>query len=93
MTSGLTIAVLLLYCCDCMAQPPASMKYGESVSYDAYFKWGLVMSRAGEAIISCSSVEDEAEAVTCYNMDFKTTKFFDNFFKMRDTLTCYYDPS
>jgi hypothetical protein len=70
------------------------MKYGENVSYDAYFKWGLVLSRAGEAVISCSADDYSVkDAVTCYQMLFKTTKFFDNFFKMRDTLVCHFDSS
>ena len=69
----------------------SSMNYGESISYDIYFKWGLIMPRAGDAVFSYNKDNSVAGASSRYEMSFKTTKFFDNFFKMRDTLTCYYD--
>lgn len=28
------------------------INHGETVNYDIYFKWGLLMSRAGEAALS-----------------------------------------
>ena len=69
----------------------STMNYGENISYDIYFKWGLIMSRAGDAIFSYNKDNSVTNAFSCYKMSFKTAKFFDNFFKMRDTLTCYLD--
>ena len=68
-----------------------SMNYGENISYDIYFKWGLITPRAGDAIFSYNKDNSVSGASSRFEMSFKTSKFFDNFFKMRDTLTCYYD--
>ena len=69
----------------------STMKYGESVTYDVYFKWGLIMPRAGDAVISYNKDNSVTDASSRYRMLFKTAKFFDNFYKMRDTLSCYHD--
>ena len=67
------------------------MIHGESSTYDLYFKWGLIMPRAGEAIFTYNPEHAFTDAASCYSLSFKTTKFFDSFFKMRDTLTGYYN--
>jgi len=69
----------------------SSMNHGEKITYDIYFKWGLIMPRAGDAIFSYNKDNSVAGASSRYEMSFKTAKFFDTFFKMRDTLACYYD--
>jgi len=74
----------------CYAAPPASVKAGEAVSFDVYFKWGLIMPRAGDAIISFTNDKTVPNAPYRYRLLFKTAKFFDNFFCMRDTLVGYY---
>ena len=68
-----------------------AMNHSENTSYDIYFKWGLISGRAGDAIFSYNKDNSVAGASSRYEMSFKTAKFFDKFFKMRDTLTCYYD--
>jgi hypothetical protein len=68
-----------------------AVNFGESVTYDVYFKWGLIMSRAGDATFSCDSDYSVDNSSSCYRMLFKTAKFFDNFFMMRDTLNTYYN--
>jgi hypothetical protein len=69
----------------------ATMNFGESVTYDVYFKWGLILSRAGDATFFYNRDYSVNKASSCYRMLFKTTKFFDNFFMMRDTLNTYYN--
>jgi Protein of unknown function (DUF3108). len=69
----------------------SSINQGEKITYDVYFKWGLISGRAGDAIFSYHKDNSVAGATSRYELSFKTTKFFDNFFKMRDTLACYYD--
>ncbi|MDR3266913.1 MAG: DUF3108 domain-containing protein [Tannerella sp.] len=69
----------------------SSLKSGETVIYDLYFKWGVVMARAGEASFSYSNNYSVLDATSRYRMTFKTTKFFDGIFKMRDTLDCYFN--
>ncbi|MDL2315002.1 DUF3108 domain-containing protein [Bacteroidales bacterium OttesenSCG-928-C19] len=74
-----------------VSQQSLAMTYGESITYDIYFKWGPIMPRAGSATFLYDRNELVAGASSCYRMNFKTTKFFDNIFKMRDTLLTYHD--
>jgi len=67
------------------------LKYGESVTYEVYFKWGVIMPRAGNAVITFNKNTSLSNAVSQYMLQFKTAAFFDNFYKMRDTLVCYYN--
>jgi hypothetical protein len=69
----------------------STMQHGEKVTYDIYFKWGPIMPRAGDATFSYHKDESVAKAFSCYRMQFKTAKFFDNFFRIRDTLSTYYN--
>jgi hypothetical protein len=82
-------------CVYCLGQKtgmqPFSMAYGENTTYDLYYKWGVIMTRAGEATFTYQPDQSIANATSRYQMLFKSTKFYDNFFKMRDTLSTYYD--
>lgn len=69
----------------------SAMSHGENITYDIYFKWGLIMPRAGDATFLYDKNSLVTNASSRYYMHFKTAKFFDNFFKMRDTLTTYFD--
>jgi hypothetical protein len=71
--------------------PSPAINYGEKVSYDTYFKWGLILSRVGDATFSFNRERAVGKASSCYRLHFKTAKIFDNFFKMRDTLNTYYN--
>ena len=90
------VLALLLFMCgsSVIAQKngiqSSSMNHGENITYDIYFKWGF-MARAGDAIFIYNKDNSVTGASSRYEMSFKTAKFFDNFFKMRDTLTSYYD--
>ncbi|MDR2121235.1 MAG: DUF3108 domain-containing protein [Tannerella sp.] len=68
-----------------------SLNDGEETTYEVYFKWGILMPRAGEAKLSFAATSDHAGAAR-YRMHFATTRFFDAIYKMRDTLDCYYAP-
>ena len=86
----------LFMCCLCataqkIGKQSSSMNNGESISYDIYFKWGLIMPRAGDATFTYNKDNSVDSASWRYRLDFKTTKFFDAFYKMRDTLSCYYN--
>jgi hypothetical protein len=91
--------VSILVCCLCCLQtaaaqakePSPAMKYGEKVCYDIYFKWGVIMPRAGDAIFLYDKEHSVPKAASRHRLQFKTVKFFDNFFKMRDTLDTYYN--
>ena len=91
------VCVLLLFMCSSHVSAQktglqsSSMNYGETITYDIYFKWGLIMPRAGDATFSFNKDNSVNGASSRYKLSFKTTKFFDSFFKMRDTLASYYN--
>jgi hypothetical protein len=62
---------------------------GEEASYDVYFKWGILMPRAGEGTLSFTTETRPGQPVARYRLTFQTSKFFDSIFKMRDTIDCY----
>jgi len=64
-----------------------ALNNGETTSYTVYFKWGILMPRAGEAVLSFKATSGGAAD---YSLRFATSKFFDAIYKMRDTLTCRY---
>jgi hypothetical protein len=66
-----------------------SLNCGEETTYEVFFKWGILMPRAGEATLSFDRTGDEARR---YRLCFATTRFFDAVYRMRDTLDCYYAP-
>jgi hypothetical protein len=98
-TKTIFYGVFIYVCCMCVIQTaaqgkslsPSAMKHGERVTYDVYFKWGLIMPRAGDAVFSYDREKSVDKVSSRYRMQFKTVKFFDNFFKMRDTLNTYYN--
>ncbi|MDR3194642.1 MAG: DUF3108 domain-containing protein [Tannerella sp.] len=69
-----------------------TLNMGEEVTYDVYFKWGLLMSRAGEGKLTLMPSVYGGKSVSKYRMTFQTGRFFDSIFAMRDTIDCYYAP-
>lgn len=64
---------------------------GERVSYDLYFKWGVLMPRAGTACFDMRTATWEGQAAWHYRLLFRTTGMIDRFFPMRDTLNTFLD--
>ena len=91
---GVIILILSMFFLYNMAQKTGnqsfSMKHGENIIYDLNFKWGFIM-HAGEATFTYKRDQSVAEATSLLSMSFKTNKFFDGIFKMRDTLSGYYN--
>ena len=85
-------ALLLVFAAARAQCPPANipLNVGESVNYDLYFKWGVIMSRAGEATISYNTTKFRGATARRYRMLFRTIKIFESVYRMRDTLDCYY---
>ena len=61
---------------------------GERLQMEVYFKWGLLMPKAGNVTLSVNNTN--GGAAYRYRLLFKTTSMFDHIFKMRDTIDCYY---
>jgi hypothetical protein len=68
------------------------INHGETVNYDIYFKWGLLMSRAGEAALSFGKATYQGQSASRYRLLFRTVKLFESIYRMRDTMDCYYAP-
>ena len=69
-----------------------TLNAGEEVTYDVYFKWGILMPRAGEGKLTFNPAVYGSAPASLYRMTFQTSKFFDSIYKMRDTIECYYAP-
>ncbi len=65
---------------------------GEEVQYELYFKWGLLMPRAGHATLSIRDAEYEGEPSCHYRLIFRTSGIIEKVYKMRDTIYCYFTP-
>lgn len=66
---------------------------GENVSYDVYFKWGLIMPRAGVASMSMKDSYYAGKPAYHYQLLFNTSGLFEKVYRMRDTLECYFSPN
>lgn len=65
---------------------------GEEIHYELYFKWGLLMPRAGNATLSINQSTFEGEPSYHYRLLFRTTGVFEKIFTMRDTIDCDFSP-
>ncbi|MCD7977274.1 MAG: DUF3108 domain-containing protein [Tannerellaceae bacterium] len=66
---------------------------GEQISYDIYFKWGLLMPKAGQANFVIKRTPYEQHNSWNYNLIFRTNGIFEKIYKMRDTLECFFTPN
>lgn len=67
-------------------------KSGETVEYEMFFKWGLLMPRAGQASLSVRDARYEGNTAYHYRLLFRTSGMFEKIFTMRDTIDCYFSP-
>lgn len=70
--------------------PNAVFKHGERVDYDLYFKWGLLMPKAGLATLSVSEHIYEGQPGWHYRLLFRTSGMMEKVYRMRDTMDCYF---
>jgi hypothetical protein len=68
-----------------------TLNQGEEVRYDIYFKWGILMPRAGEALVTFNESDLNGQPASLYRLLFNTVGIIESVYKMRDTLDCYYD--
>jgi len=64
---------------------------GEKVEYSLYFKWGILMPKAGQAAIGFTKTQENNTPGYMYRLLFRTTGMFESVYKMRDTLACFHD--
>jgi hypothetical protein len=68
-----------------------SLNQGNEVRYDIYFKWGILMPRAGEAHVTFNQSALNGQPASLYRLIFHTAGIIETIYKMRDTLDCYYN--
>lgn len=73
---------------------PAKERFaaGEEVQYELYFKWGILMPRAGHATLTVNDTRYEGEPAYHYRLLFRTSGMFEKIFTMRDTIDCFFSP-
>ena len=59
------------------------LSHGERVDYDLYFKWGLIMSKAGLATLSVKESEYQGAPSWHYNLLFRSAGVIEKVFRMR----------
>ena len=57
--------------------------------YQLYFKWGMLMPKAGKASLGIQDSAYQGKPAWKYTLTFHTTGLFEKVFRMRDTLDCY----
>lgn len=70
--------------------PDVVFKHGERVDYDLYFKWGLLMPKAGLATLLVSEHAYEGQPGWHYRLLFRTSGMMEKVYRMRDTMDCYF---
>lgn len=91
---GLIVLCLLLSGFAKAQTIPATQMFspGEKVHYELYFKWGILMPRAGHATLSIDNAVYQNKPAYQYSLLFYTSGLFEKVYKMRDTLECYFTP-
>lgn len=70
----------------------ATFSPGEKIDYDVYFKWGILMPKAGTAVISIDEATFRGEKAIRQQLTFRTTGLIEKAFPMRDTIDTYFTP-
>jgi len=92
--------VLLVFSCVFLCAIPAfgqcafhhkPYQYGETLEYAVYFKWGILMPKAGEATFTYNKSDKDDTPENISRLLFRTTGMFETIYKMRDTLESYSD--
>lgn len=65
---------------------------GEKIYFDVYFKWGILMPKAGTAVMSIDDVSFRGKEAIRQQLTFRTTGLIERAFSMRDTVNTYYTP-
>ena len=60
-----------------------------TLHYQLYFKWGMLMPKAGKASLGVQDSAYQGKPAWKYTLTFHTTGLFEKVFRMRDTLDCY----
>jgi hypothetical protein len=89
----LLTALLLVFICSISgsAQNLPFVK-GERLKYNLYYQWGIIWKKAAEATLSAQETVYHSDKALHLRMAARTTPFFDNFLRVRDTLVSLISP-
>ncbi|MFZ4456654.1 MAG: DUF3108 domain-containing protein [Bacteroidales bacterium] len=79
------LAVLLTFGSNAFSQQ-FQFKKGERLSYNIYYQWGFIWKKAAEATLSSQETTYQTNKALQLRLAARTTSFFDNFLRVRDTL-------
>ena len=68
-----------------------SLNHGNEVRYEVFFKWGILMPRAGEVRVTFNNSNLNGQPASLYRLLFNTAGFLETMYKMRDTIDCFYN--
>lgn len=68
-----------------------SFKSGESISYDLYFNYGLINSKAGAGSLRTDMVDYKGSSAFNIRMQLNTSGLIGSFYSVNDTLVSYID--
>lgn len=96
----LALAMLLFAACctawgQCMPLRPLdrgdlAFKAGENLSYKIHFKWGAISSDVASATLSLEQTTLNGKSVYASRLFGQTSRFYDNFFKLREDFRSWY---
>lgn len=72
------------------ALPIETFQAKEKIQMKLYFKWGLIMAKAGDASLSVEESNYLQKPAWKYSLFFKTQGMFEKIYSMRDTLHSYF---
>lgn len=88
-------ALLMLFSIGLMAETSAqNMPFakGENLKFNLYYQWGLIWKKAAIATLTTQETIYQSNTALKLRMAARTTSFFDNFVKVRDTLVSLTTP-
>ena len=80
----------LIFIFSAEAQYSLPLHHGERVDFDLYFKWGLIMSKAGMATLSVEESSFRGQPSWRYGLLFRSAGIIEKIYSMRDTMDCHY---
>lgn len=91
----LLFALLMLFSSGLMARGEAQnmpFSKGENLKFNLYYQWGIIWKKAASATLTTQETIYQSNRALKLRMAARTTTFFDNFLKVRDTLVALTSP-
>ena len=87
--SGLLIMIIAFFMPSFAQERSVPFHAGEQLNFNIYFKYGIVMAKAGTAEYKISNSNYSGKPAIKTELTFKTVPAFDRIYKVRDTLWTY----